>query len=424
MKTSSLSAYIAARYEILAGLRYTRAKRRNRFISFISAISMVGITLGVATLITVLSVMNGFEQELREHLLGMTSHATISASNEGLSDWQAAATIATENPEVAAAAPYVNGEAMVRFGSKLSGVSVHGILPEREQKVSDIAHYLKSGSIDGLQAGSFDIVIGSELAKTLGAKVGDKIDLMVPQATITPAGIMPRYRRVTVAGIYEVGLYEFDRRLVLVPMHDAAVLYQMGDKVTGVRLRLHDLYRAPDVVRQVALKLPQLVYISDWTRQRVNYFKAVASQKQVMFVVLSLLVLIAVFNIVSTLVMVVEEKRADIAILRTLGASPRSIMAIFTVQGAVISLIGTLLGLILGIALALHANALVSVLEAVTGRHFIDPSVYNISDLPTRIDVGDVIRIALMALGLGLLSTLYPAWHASRLPPAEALRYE
>lgn len=424
MKTSALSAYIASRFEILTGLRYTRARRRNRFISFISAISMVGITLGVATLITVLSVMNGFEQELRDHLLGMTSHATIAAPTEGLSDWEGVAKVASQNPEVIAAAPYIDGQAMIRAGRKLSGVSVRGVLPEREKSVSDMARYLKSGSLDQLRNGSFNVVIGTELAKALGVGVGDRIDLMIPQATVTPAGIMPRYRRFTVAGIYEVGLYEFDRRVVLIPLHDAAALYLMGDKVTGVRLRLHDLYRAPEVVRQIALQLPQLVYISDWTRQRVNYFKAVASQKQVMFVVLSLLVLIAVFNIVSTLVMVVEEKQADIAILRTLGASPRSVMAIFTVQGAIISLIGTLSGLLLGIALATHANTLVNVLELVTGRHFIDPSVYNISDLPSHIDVGDLVRISLMAFGLGLLSTLYPAWHASRLPPAEALRYE
>lgn len=424
MNTSALSAYIASRFEILTGLRYTRARRRNRFISFISAISMVGITLGVATLITVLSVMNGFEQELRDHLLGMTSHATIAAPTEGLPDWEGVARLASQNPEVIAAAPYIDGQAMIRAGRKLSGVSVRGVLPEREKSVSDMARYLKSGSLDDLRNGSFNVVIGTELAKTLGVGVGDRIDLMIPQATVTPAGIQPRYRRFTVAGIYEVGLYEFDRRVVLIPLHDAAALYLMGDKVTGVRLRLHDLYRAPEVVRQIALQLPQLVYISDWTRQRVNYFKAVASQKQVMFVVLSLLVLIAVFNIVSTLVMVVEEKQADIAILRTLGASPRSVMAIFTVQGAIISLIGTLSGLLLGIALATHANTLVNVLELVTGRHFIDPSVYNISDLPSRIDVGDLVRISLMAFGLGLLSTLYPAWHASRLPPAEALRYE
>ena len=424
MSASSISAFIASRYEILAGLRYTRAKQRNRFVSFISAISTMGIALAVAILITVLSVMNGFEQELRDHLLGMTSHATISGSTAGLSDWKGIVTTAAGNPEVAAAAPYIDGEAMVRSGRKLAGVSVQGILPESEQAVSSIVQFLKAGKLDDLRSGAFNIVIGSELAKTLGAKVGDRIDVMVPQATVTPAGVQPRYRRFTVVGIYEVGLYEFDRRLVLINLHDAAALYLMGDKVSGVRLRLHDLYRAPDVVRQVAGKIPQLVYISDWTHQRVNYFKAIASQKQLMFVVLSLLVLIAVFNIVSTLVMVVEEKQADIAILRTLGATPRSIMAIFTVQGAVVSVIGTLTGLLLGIAVATHANALVGVLETLTGRHFIDPSIYNISDLPTRIDVGDLVRICLMALGLGLLSTLYPAWHASRLPPAEALRYE
>lgn len=424
MKRAILAEFISSRFEILTGLRYTRARRRNRFISFISAISMVGIALGVATLITVLSVMNGFEKELREHLLGMTAHATVSGSTEGLSDWQAVSAKAAENPQVAASAPYILGQAMVRAGRQLSGVEVHGILPEQERKVSEIAGYVKSGSLDDLRSGAFNVLIGSEMARTLGVKVGDRIYVMVPQAAVTPAGVQPRFRRCTVAGIYEVGLHEIDSRLVVMQLNDAAALYLMGSKVTGVRLRLHDMFQAPIVVRQVAEKLPQVLYISDWTRQHVNYFRAVESTKQVMFVVLSLLVVIAVFNIVSTLIMVVEEKQADIAILRTLGASPRSIMGIFTVQGAVISVMGTGAGIALGMLVASHANTLMGVLQSLTGRQFIDPAIYNISDLPSKIDAGDVIRIALMALGLGFLSTLYPAWHASRLPPAEALRYE
>ncbi len=411
-------------YELYAGLRYTRAKRRNHFISFISAASMICIALGVATLITVLSVMNGFERELRGRILGMASHATISALHDGLDDWQGVAAKAQQNPEVEAVAPYVEGEAMLREGGDLSGTALRGVLPQEEEKVSDIGAHMKSGKLEDLKAGEFKIVVGAELAQSLGVTVGDKVDLMIPQATVTPAGILPRFRRFTVAGVFQVGMYEFDRGLVLLNLQDAATLYRMGDKVTGVRLKLHDMFKAPEVVREIARDLPGIYYISDWTRQHANYFKAVATEKTVMFLILSLLVGIAAFNIVSTLVMVVQEKQPDIAILRTLGATPRSIMLIFMVQGSLIGFIGTGVGVVLGVLLALNVETLMPLLQLATGHQFLDPSIYYISDLPSELKTTDVIRISVLSLALGLLSTLYPAWRASRVQPAEALRYE
>jgi lipoprotein-releasing system permease protein len=411
-------------FELYAGLRYTRAKRRNHFISFISAASMICIALGVATLIVVLSVMNGFEEELRKRILGMAAHATISAISGGLDDWQNVADVAKRNPEVEAVAPYVDGEAMLKEGGELSGTALRGVLPEYEAKVSDIATHMKQGRFEDLKPGEFRIVLGAELAQSLGVSVGDKVDLMIPLASVTPAGILPRFRRFTVCGIFQVGMYEFDRGLVLINLRDAEALYRMGDKVSGVRLKLHDMFKAPQVVREVARELPGIYYISDWTRQHANYFKAVATEKTVMFLILSLLVGIAAFNIVSTLVMVVQEKQADIAILRTLGATPRSVMLIFMVQGSVIGFVGTAAGVALGVLLALNVQTLMPILQAVTGHQFLDPSIYYISDLPSQLKSSDVLRISLLSLALGLLSTLYPAWRASRVQPAEALRYE
>ena len=411
-------------YELFAGLRYTRAKRRNHFISFISAASMICIALGVATLITVLSVMNGFERELRSRILGMASHATISGIHEGLADWPSVAARAMQNPEVTGVAPYVEGEAMLKVGGQLSGTALRGILPDQEVKVSDIGTHMKAGRLEDLKAGGFDIVLGSELAQILGVEVGDKVDLMIPEASVTPAGILPRFRRFTVSGIFQVGHYEFDRGLVLMHLNDAQALYRMGDRVTGVRLKLRDMFKAQQVVREIAGQLPGIYYISDWTRQHANYFKAVATEKTMMFLILSLIVLVAAFQIVSTLVMVVQEKQADIAILRTLGATPRSIMGIFMVQGSIIGFVGTALGVALGVTLALNVETLVPLLQAATGHQFLNPEIYYISDLPSQLEASDVIEISLLSLTLGLLSTLYPAWRASRVLPAEALRYE
>ena len=411
-------------YELYAGLRYTRAKRRNHFISFISLASMLGIAIGVMALITVLSVMNGFERELRTRILGMASHATISALRGGLEDWQGVGQLAARNPAIEGLAPYIEGEGMVKQGSDLSGTLLRGILPEEEAKVSEIAQHMKVGALTDLKAGEFRIILGRELATSLGVEVGDKVDLMIPQASVTPAGVLPRFRRFTVAGVFQIGMYEFDRGLVLIHLADAQALYRMGDTVTGVRLKLHDLFQAPQVARELASQLPGIYYVSDWTRQHANFFRAVKTEKMVMFIILSLIVGVAAFNIVSTLVMVVQDKQADIAILRTLGAQPRSIMAIFMVQGSIIGIVGTLLGVAGGIALALNVERLVPILEALMGQQFLSPDVYYISDLPSELKWSDVSRIAGLSLALGLLSTLYPAWRASRTQPAEALRYE
>ncbi|HVT34004.1 MAG TPA: lipoprotein-releasing ABC transporter permease subunit [Nevskiaceae bacterium] len=415
---------MAAPYELFTGLRYTRAKRRNHFISFISLASMIGIAVGVMALITVLSVMNGFERELRTRILGMASHATISAFEGGMSDWQDVAAKARANPAIEAVAPYIEGEGMVKVGSDLSGTMLRGVLPEYEATVSDIGRTMKAGKLTDLKAGEFKIIIGRELAQALGVIVGDKIDLMIPQASVTPAGVLPRFRRFTVAGIFQVGMYEFDRGLVLIHLDDAAALYRMPGQVTGVRLKLHDLFQAPQVARELAGSLAGVYYVSDWTRNHANFFKAVATEKMVMFIILSLIVGVAAFNIVSTLVMVVQDKQADIAILRTLGATPRSIMAIFMVQGSVIGVMGTFFGVVLGVLLAENVQTLVPLLEAATGHQFLSPDIYYISDLPSELKLSDVTKISLLSLALGFFSTLYPAYRASRMAPAEALRYE
>jgi len=406
------------------GLRYTGAKRRNHFISFISMTSIIGIGLGVAALITVLSVMNGFEQELRTRILGMASHASISGSRQPLADWEGAAGLALENPLVVGVAPYVQGEIMLTKGKKVSGALVRGILPGMEPDVSTVGEHMRSGLLDDLQPGEYRIILGAELAYSLGARLGDQVTMVTPQANFSPAGVLPRLRRFRVTGIFDVGMYEYDRGVALVHMEDAARLFQLDNAVTGIRLRLEDLFQAPQVARELAGRLGGGLKVEDWTRKHANFFRAVQTEKRVMFVILTLIVAVAAFNIVSTLVMVVTDKRADIAILRTLGATPGVILRIFIVQGALIGLLGTALGLIGGIALALNVETIVPAIEEAFNTQFMPADVYYISDLPSQLNWSDVWQIGMVAFLLSLLATLYPAWRASRTQPAEALRYE
>lgn len=411
-------------YELLIGLRYTRAKRRNHFISFISLISMLGIALGVTALITVLSVMNGFERELRERILGMTSHATVSAFEGGLHNWPQHAQLAERHPEVAGVAPYIEGEGMVRRGGMLSGILLRGIDPRHEQQVSDVGEHMVVGTLEALTPGDYQLVIGAELARAIGVGPGDKVDLMIPQASVTPAGLTPRFRRFTVAGVFEIGMYEYDRSLVYMHVRDAAALYRLGDAVTGLRLKLDDMFRAPIVSRELADLIPGFLFVQDWTQQHSNFFRAVRTEKLVMFIILSLIIAVAAFNIVSTLVMAVTDKQADIAILRTIGVTPGSITAIFMVQGTLIGVIGTAIGVAGGIALALNVETLVPALERALNQDFLQADVYYISDLPSELHWDDVLKITGLSLFLGLFSTIYPARRAAKVQPAEALRYE
>ncbi len=411
-------------FELFIGLRYTRAKRRNHFISFISLISMAGIALGVAALIVVLSVMNGFQQELRARILGVASHIQITGGDNTLADWRGVVEDASRHPEVAAAAPYIMAQNMLTFDQAVQGAIVRGILPELESGVAQFSSHMKQGRLEDLRSGEFGIVLGSELARALGARLGDKVVVMAPQGQVTPAGVVPRLKQFTVRGIFEVGMYEYDYGLALIHIDDAARLYRMDERVSGVRLALKDLYSAPQVSRELMDLMRGDFYISDWTRQHANFFRAIQIEKNVMFIILLLIVAVAAFNIVSTLVMAVTDKQADIAILRTLGASPASIMKIFIVQGALIGLIGMLIGVGGGVLLALNIDVIVPAIERLFGVVFLAKDVYYISELPSKLDVNDVIYVASVSFALTLLATLYPSYRASKTNPAEALRYE
>jgi lipoprotein-releasing system permease protein len=412
------------RYELLVGLRYTRAKRRNHFISFISLTSMAGIALGVAALIVVLSVMNGFQTELRARILGVASHVQISGANNRLEDWQAVVKVATQHPRVRAAAPFVNAQGMLSAGQGVRGVVVRGVLPAQEDSVAEIGRHMRAGRLDALRAGEFGIVLGTDLARTLSAMPGDQVTLIAPQGRVTPAGVIPRLKQFTVVGLFEIGMFEYDSGLALIHLEDAQRLYQMDSSVSGVRLKLDDLFAARTVARELLAKLGNEFYASDWTRSHANFFRAVEIEKRVMFIILTLIVAVAAFNIVSTLVMLVTDKQADIAILRTLGASPGSVMQIFVVQGALIGVIGTLIGVVGGVLLAFNVDVVVPALERTLGFKFLSKDVYYISDLPSEVQVMDVTTIGLMSLVLSFFATLYPSWRAARVNPAEALRYE
>jgi lipoprotein-releasing system permease protein len=412
------------RYELLIGRRYLRSSRANRFVSFISVISMVGVAIGVAVLIVVLSVMNGFEQELRGRILSLTSHATISAFGAGLADWQGTAAKISEHPEVVAVAPYIEDQALLITGNRSSGAVVTGVLPAYERKVASIGEKMVSGSFDNLVGGQYGIVLGAELAKALGVATGDRVVIVTSLRNTTPAGVVPRHRAFRVVGVFAAGMYEFDRNLAYVHLDDAARLYRKGADVTGLRLKLTDMFTAPRVVRDLAIALGGGYYVDDWTRKHANFFRSIQLTKSAMFVILLLVVAVAAFNIISTLVMVVKDKQSDIAILRTVGASPRSVLGIFVTQGTAIGAIGTLAGVLLGVLIAVNLETLIHGLEAVLGTHFMDAKVYYMSDLPASVQWLDVLKISITAFGLCCLSTLYPSWRAARTQPAQSLRHE
>jgi len=412
------------RYEYWIGNRYVRSRSNNSFVSLISTISMLGIAIAVMVLIVVMSVVNGFERELKDRLLAMTAHASIEGADGQLMNADELIAIARNNARVSAAAPYVDGQALLVFEKQISGAELRGIDPQMEDAVSGIGGVMQSGELAELASGEFNIVLGIELANTLQVDVGDKVTVTLAEGRVTPAGIMPRTKRFTVSGIYRVGMYEFDRRLAFINIGDAQKLYRMGDSVSGVRLAVTEIYEAPAIVREVALENGKLVLVSDWTRRHVNFFRSIQITKSILFVILMMVIAVAAFNIVSTLVMVVKDKQSDIAILRTIGARPASILKIFMTQGSIVGIVGTLAGVGLGMLLALNLEAIIGFFESVFGIKFLAADVYFISDLPSDLQYADVVLVAVIALALALISTLYPAWVAAKTAPAEALRYD
>ena len=408
--------------EFFIGLRYTRAKRRNHFISFISLVSILGIAVGVTALITVISVMNGFDQELKSRILGMVAHATVEGVDESVRDWQQAIERVETNPHVLGAAPYVEREAMLQ-GSRVSGAIIRGVLPDYEPKVSEIDRKMTEGKLEDLAAGGFRIVLGSELAMKLGVGVGDFVTVITPEVSTSPVGVQPRFKRFKVSGIFEVGMQEYDGAMAVVHMQDAETLYRL-DGPSGIRLRLDDMFLAYSVARDLSGELGQSYMVSDWMQGHSNFFKAIAMEKKVMFLILSLIVAVAAFNLVSTLVMLVTDKQADIAILRTLGQSPRSIMGVFMVQGVLVGTLGIFLGVGFGVLLSLNLTSIVRWIEHTFGVAFLSADVYYISELPSDLQWSDVSWITLTAFFFCILATLYPAWRAARIDPAAALRYE
>ena len=413
-------------FEWLVGIRYTRAGRRsgrNSFISFISLISMAGIALGVAALIVVLSVMNGFQKEVRDRMLSVLSHIEVFDPSGSLPNWQGTAREAILDKEVIGTAPYVAEQVMLMQDGKMHGALIRGVLPQEEPKVSDVAAQVRQGSFDALKAGEFNIVLGSELARGLQVEVGDRVTLVAPQGQVTPAGVVPRMKPFHVVGIFEAGHYEFDSTFAFIHLDDALKMFKM-DAPSGLRLKIVDMQRAPQVALDLSRILTGDVLIRDWSKQNRNWFAAVQTEKRMMFIILTLIIAVAAFNLVSTLVMTVTDKQADIAILRTLGASPRSIMKIFMIQGALVGLIGTAIGVGLGVLVALNVDVIVPFIEHLLGVQFLPRDIYLISALPSDLRWPDVGTIGAVAVVLAFLATIYPSWWAARVKPAEALRYE
>ena len=410
---------------VFIGVRYTRAKRRNHFISFISLTSMIGLSLGVLVMILVLSVMNGFDRELRTRILGMVPHATITSGTQPVDDWRALAEQVKRHPDVVGVAPFTQLQGMLTHSGSVRPVLVNAVLPEAERDVSIISEHMVAGDLNALQSGEFGMVVGEGTARRLGVGVGDKLAFILPEASVTPAGVFPRLKRFTIVGIFKVGA-DLDNSLALIHIGDAAVLSHWQEhQVEGVRLKLRDLFRAPQVSWDIANSLQGQEFIArDWTRSHGNLFQAIQMEKTMIALLLLLIVAVAAFNIISTLVMVVTDKKADIAILRTLGMTPRQIMMVFMVQGTVIGVVGTVIGGVLGVISALNITAWVAALEKLLGHQFLNSNVYFINYLPSELKVDDVVLICSTALLMSFLATLYPAWKAARTQPAEALRYE
>jgi len=411
-------------YELLLGLRYTRAKRRNGFISFISLSSMIGIALGVTALITVLSIMNGFQQELRDRILGMTAHLTLTENNERLQDWQTLYTTVKLNKDILGAAPNIMEQGMLTSGDKVKGVAIRGVLPEYEGQVADIDSKMLSGQLADLKPKAYSMILGSELAASLGVSVGDKITLIAPQGSFSPVGMVPRIKRFTVVGVFTAGMHEYDSALAIVHIQDAQKVFKYKDSVSALQLRIDDLFDVFRVRSDLSAQLDQPLYVRDWTQQHTNFFKAIDMEKRMMFIVLALIIMVAAFNIVSTMVMVVTDKQGDIAVLRTLGATPLAIQTIFMIQGLVIGATGALLGLLGGVTLAWNIDVIIPFIENLLGFKFFPADVYYISSIPSKLVWDDVWHVTILAFFLTLLATLYPAWKASKVQPAEALRYE
>ncbi len=413
-------------FEWMVGLRYTRAGRRsgrNSFISFISMLSMAGIALGVAALIVVLSVMNGFQKEVRDRMLSVLAHVEVFDTRGGMQEWQKQAADVLLHKEVKAAAPYAESQAMIMSGETVRGVIVRGVLPSEEPKVSDVFKQVREGSFEALKEGQFNIMLGRELARSLKVEIGDKITIIAPQGQVTPAGVSPRLKQFTVAAIFEAGHYEYDSTLGYVHMLDAQKMFRM-DGPSGLRLRLSDMHRAPMVANDLTRLLSGEYLVRDWSRQNRVWFSAVQTEKRMMFIILALIIAVAAFNLVSTLVMTVTDKQADIAILRTLGAAPSSIMAIFIIQGGLVGLLGTGVGVGLGVLVAQNVDVIVPFIEHLLGVQFLPKDIYLISNMPSDLRWPDVTTIGGLAVVFAFLATIYPSWRAARVRPAEALRYE
>ncbi len=410
--------------ELFIGLRYTRARRRNHFISFISMTSMLGVILGVWALITVMSIMNGFHKDLRDRILFVASHVTVSGYEGLLDDWQETSVAVAEHPAVASQAPFIIGHAMLTKGSQVTGALIRGIDPQRERSVSQVMDHIVEGNPAALTSGSFGIILGKELARNLGVSLGEKVTVLAPKGRVTPAGLLPRLKRFTVVGLFEIKMYEYDSGIAMIHIDDAARFLSIKGKVSGLRLKLNDVEQARRVRFELNQQFQGQRKVRDWTLEHANFFRALEIEKRVVFIVLLLIIAVAAFNIVSTLVMIVTDKQSDVAILRTLGLSPKSVMRVFMVQGTVIGVIGTFIGGVLGVLTAMNIETIIPAIEEFFNTELFPSDVYVISDFPAEMRWSDVVRVILSALTMSFLATVYPAWKASRVQPAEALRYE